>query len=123
MVASAIHILDSRGKVLISRDYRGEVPMSAADEFASHLADLEERDEIPIYTDAEGITFAYSRHESLILLSTTRKNANMAMMLLFHFHVCKVLTSYFGELNEEAIRDNFVIIYELLDEIMDFGYP
>lgn len=45
------------------------------------------------------------------------------MMLLFHIHVCKVLTSYFGELNEEAIRDNFVIIYELLDELMDFGYP
>ncbi len=24
---------------------------------------------------------------------------------------------------EESIRDNFVIIYELLDEVMDFGYP
>jgi AP-1 complex subunit mu len=24
---------------------------------------------------------------------------------------------------EESIRDNFVIIYELLDEMMDFGYP
>jgi AP-1 complex subunit mu len=123
MVASAIHILDSRGKVLISRDYRGEVPMSAADEFASRLAELEERDEIPIYTDADGVTFAYSRHDSLLLLSTTRRNANMGMMLLFHVHVCRVLTSYFGELNEEAIRDNFVIIYELLDELMDFGYP
>ena len=27
------------------------------------------------------------------------------------------------ELEEESIRDNFVIIYELLDELMDFGYP
>ena len=24
---------------------------------------------------------------------------------------------------EESIRDNFVLIYELLDELMDFGYP
>jgi AP-1 complex subunit mu len=24
---------------------------------------------------------------------------------------------------EESIRDNFVLIYELLDEFMDFGYP
>ena len=24
---------------------------------------------------------------------------------------------------EESVRDNFVIIYELLDEMMDFGYP
>jgi hypothetical protein len=26
-------------------------------------------------------------------------------------------------LEEESIRDNFVIIYELLDETNDFGYP
>lgn len=26
-------------------------------------------------------------------------------------------------LQEESIRDNFVLIYELLDEVMDFGYP
>ena len=31
--------------------------------------------------------------------------------------------SYFKELEEESIRDNFVIIYELLDEMMDHGYP
>lgn len=35
----------------------------------------------------------------------------------------KVFTEYFKELEEESIRDNFVIIYELLDELMDFGYP
>lgn len=37
--------------------------------------------------------------------------------------VQQVLTEYFKELEEESIRDNFVIIYELLDEMMDFGYP
>jgi AP-1 complex subunit mu len=35
----------------------------------------------------------------------------------------QVLVEYFKELEEESIRDNFVIIYELLDEMMDFGYP
>ena len=33
------------------------------------------------------------------------------------------MIEYFKELEEESIRDNFVIIYELLDEMMDFGYP
>lgn len=36
---------------------------------------------------------------------------------------CQVFSEYFKELEEESIRDNFVIIYELLDELMDFGYP
>ena len=30
---------------------------------------------------------------------------------------------YFKEVEEESIRDNFVICYELLDELVDFGYP
>jgi len=34
-----------------------------------------------------------------------------------------VFKDYFGELEEESIRDNFVVVYELLDETMDFGYP
>lgn len=35
----------------------------------------------------------------------------------------QVFCEYFKELEEESIRDNFVIIYELLDELMDFGFP
>ena len=38
-------------------------------------------------------------------------------------HPLQVFTEYFKELEEESIRDNFVIIYELLDELVDFGYP
>jgi AP-1 complex subunit mu len=34
-----------------------------------------------------------------------------------------VLIEYFKELEEESVRDNFVVIYELLDEMMDNGYP
>ena len=30
---------------------------------------------------------------------------------------------YFRDVEEESLRDNFVIIYELLDEMVDFGYP
>jgi hypothetical protein len=49
--------------------------------------------------------------------------------LFFVFYLCltlaffQVFKDYFGELEEESIRDNFVVVYELLDETMDFGYP
>jgi len=33
------------------------------------------------------------------------------------------MVEYFKELEEESVRDNFVAIYELLDEMMDNGYP
>jgi AP-1 complex subunit mu len=34
-----------------------------------------------------------------------------------------ILIDYFNQLEEESIRDNFVLIYELLDETIDHGYP
>jgi AP-1 complex subunit mu len=42
---------------------------------------------------------------------------------LFLHKLVEVFTEYFKVLEEESIRDNFVVIYELLDEMMDFGYP
>ena len=53
----------------------------------------------------------------------TRKNSNAMTILLFLEKLTKVFQDYFKELEEESIRDNFVIIYELFDEMMDFGYP
>ena len=58
-----------------------------------------------------------------LVLAITRKNSNATTVMLFLHTIAEVLTEYFKELEEESIRDNFVIIYELLDEMMDFGYP
>jgi AP-4 complex subunit mu-1 len=37
--------------------------------------------------------------------------------------MAKVFKDYCGVLTEESIRKNFILIYELLDEMLDFGYP
>lgn len=38
--------------------------------------------------------------------------------------VVKLFKSYFGgEFTEQSIKSNFVLIYELLDETLDYGYP
>jgi AP-1 complex subunit mu len=46
------------------------------------------------------------------------------MLELSYLHkLHEVLKSYFGDLNEETVRENFVLIYELMDEMMDNGIP
>ncbi|CUS08473.1 unnamed protein product [Tuber aestivum] len=67
--------------------------------------------------------YLYIRHNNLYVLALTKRNSNATEILLFLHRIVEVFTEYFKELEEESIRDNFVIIYELLDEMMDFGYP
>ena len=57
------------------------------------------------------------------MLALSRRNSNAVEIILILHRLCQVLIEYFKELEEESIRDNFVIIYELLDEMIDFGYP
>lgn len=58
-----------------------------------------------------------------LVLALSKRNSNAAEVVIFLHRIVQVLVEYFKELEEESIRDNFVIIYELLDEMMDFGYP
>mmetsp|Transcript_20203 Transcript_20203/g.48209 ORF Transcript_20203/g.48209 Transcript_20203/m.48209 type:complete len:424 (+) Transcript_20203:229-1500(+) len=122
MTASAVFILDLKGKVIISRNYRGDVPMSCADRFAHLMLDEQEGTSAPIIVD-KGVSFCYVKYNNLYLMACTKRNSNATTLFLFLYHIINVFKEYFRELEEESIRDNFVVIYELLDEMMDWGYP
>jgi AP-1 complex subunit mu len=58
MVASAVYIMDLKGKVIISRNYRGDIPMNASDKFSLHIGEKDEMDLRPVFT-LDGVTYAY----------------------------------------------------------------
>lgn len=57
------------------------------------------------------------------LVMAHRINVSPASTLELLNRLAKVFKDYCGVLNEEAIRRNFSLIYELLDEMLDYGYP
>jgi len=119
-MASAVFVLDLNGRILISRDYRGDVPMSVSEEFSKRI---QKDDEIKPVMLVQDCTFIYVKHNNVYLLAVTQRNTNCMVILNYLTQLVEVLEDYFAELCEESIRDNFVITYELLDEMMDFGYP
>ncbi len=57
------------------------------------------------------------------MVVVSKRNVNLALIFSFLYKLEELLIDYFKVLEEETIRDNFVLIYELLDEIIDYGYP
>src|ERR1700760_60830 len=140
-MASLIAILDLKGKPLIQRSYRDDVPSSYIERFLPLVLDIEEEgQQVNPCISNQGINYMHIRHSNLyrryhivypipyiyttfLVLALSRRNTNAAEIILFLHRLTQVLVEYFKELEEESIRDNFVIIYELMDEMMDFGYP
>ncbi|KAK9909474.1 hypothetical protein WJX75_002828 [Coccomyxa subellipsoidea] len=116
-----------KGDILIQRTYRDDVERNLASTFRTHILNSREVDNIANLTPVRVLgscSFMYMRHGDVYILGVTKSNANVMMAFEFMTNVVTLCKAYFGgECSEQSIKNNFVLIYELLDEIMDFGYP
>lgn len=97
--------------------------MNSIDVFPKLLLEQEEEGTLSPIIQHDEIAFVFVKFANLYVVATTNKNSNAMMITVFMHKLCQILMHYFKELEEESIKDNFVIIYELFDEVMDFGYP
>lgn len=123
VAASAIYFLNLRGDVLINRMYRDDVGGNMVDAFKTHIMQTKDLGTCPV-RQMGACSFLYMRISNVYIVVVVSSNANAACSLKFIVEMVALFKSYFGGVfDEDAIRNNFVLIYELLDEIMDFGYP
>ena len=118
---SGILIFNQKGENLIFRSYRSDCRPRLADIFRIQvISNVNVRS--PILT-LGSTTFSHIRHENIYLVAVTKSNANAALVFEFLERLRVLGKSYFGKFDEEGVKNNFVLVYELLDEILDFGYP
>ena len=119
---SAIYFLDRKGRIIIFRNYRGEVDQDISEGFINEVLELDEANMKPTFT-IDDVHYIWIRHQNIYIVAVGKRNINVAMTFSFLYKLKDILIDYFNVLEEETVKDNFVLIYELLDEIMDHGYP
>jgi AP-4 complex subunit mu-1 len=66
----------------------------------------------------DGLHYASLKQSGLYYVFTTRHNVSPSFALELLVRLAGLFKDYCGVLNEESIRKNFVLIYELLDEVL-----
>jgi AP-4 complex subunit mu-1 len=66
----------------------------------------------------DGLHYASLKQNGLFYVFTTRHNVSPSFALELLARLAGIFKDYCGVLNEESLRKNFVLIYELLDEIL-----
>ncbi|XP_074593036.1 adaptor protein complex 2, mu subunit [Brevipalpus obovatus] len=117
-----LFIYNHKGEVLISRMYRDDIGRNAVDAFRVNVIHARQQVRSPV-TNIARTSFFHIKRSNLWLAAVTKQNLNASMVFEFLLKMCEVMQSYFGKISEENVKNNFVLIYELLDEILDFGYP
>eukprot|EP00164_Ancoracysta_twista_P000575 GFYU01000760.1.p1 GENE.GFYU01000760.1~~GFYU01000760.1.p1 ORF type:complete len:469 (-),score=128.21 GFYU01000760.1:72-1478(-) len=118
---SALLFVNQKGEVVISRTYRDDVNKSVIEAYRHHYIAAKEANS-PVKRMGES-SFMHIRHNNMFVVAITNINCNAMSVFQYLHTLVSIFKAYFGRFDEEAIRNNFVIMYELLDETVDFGYP
>jgi len=116
--------MNAKGDIIISRMYRANITDSSVSTFRTKILAAKLGGTAPPIIHLDNSTFIYTRFGNLWFVAATRSNVNPCMVLEFLFQKIRILKGYLGETFEEnKIRNNMTLLYELFDETLDFGYP
>ena len=122
MSISCLAIIDKKGKPILFRSYKNDVGAACLDLFNQKLLDFD-AESSPSLIVAEEQAFFFLPHQNLTLLALTRENANALMVFTFLGAFLALLLECFTQVDAERVRENAIFIYELMDEVIDNGYP
>uniref|UniRef100_A0A671QX76 AP-4 complex subunit mu-1-like n=1 Tax=Sinocyclocheilus anshuiensis TaxID=1608454 RepID=A0A671QX76_9TELE len=110
---SQIFILSSKGDHLIYKDFVS-LFSSALFCLCLHL--------LILLQSHKGLHFIHARQGGLYWVASTKTNPSPFTIIEFLNRLAALTKDYCGSLSEKSVRMNFALIYELLDEMVDFGY-
>lgn len=109
-----LFIYNHKGEVLISRIFRDDVSRNAADAFRVNVIHARQQVRSPITIIAR-TSFFHVKRANIWICAVARRNVNAAMVFQLLHALLTVMKEYFGRITEENIKNNFVLIYEILD--------
>ena len=119
---SSLAIIDKKGKSILSRNYRGDITTKFLSIYNQKILEHDE-EKSPNLITTEDMSFYWVNYKNIRILAVTIGNANGMMIFSFLKSFVELLKEFLLKIEADTIRDNIIIIYELMDEIIDNGYP
>lgn len=70
----------------------------------------------------DGVNYFFTKKFGIYFVATSKHNVQPSTVMDIIYRMMKIFRDYCGVLNEESIRRNFVLIYEIIDEVIDYGH-
>jgi len=105
---NALVILNQRGDVLITRNYRmDELNRGVANMFRVQVAAKDMRSPV---NNIGNTSFLHIRSEDIFLVAVTKHNVNSTLAFEVLYRIAELFKTYFGvKLDEESIKNHLIL--------------
>mmetsp|Transcript_38226 Transcript_38226/g.75252 ORF Transcript_38226/g.75252 Transcript_38226/m.75252 type:complete len:415 (+) Transcript_38226:60-1304(+) len=118
-----LFILSGTGEVLIEKHWSGRVKRNVTEIFWEELNKAPKRSEVPPVIATPKYYLIHVQRNDLTFLSTVQNETPPLLILEIQHRIVSVLQEYLKKLSETKIRENFSTVLQLLDEMVDGGFP
>uniref|UniRef100_A0A7S4JY63 MHD domain-containing protein n=1 Tax=Paramoeba aestuarina TaxID=180227 RepID=A0A7S4JY63_9EUKA len=119
----SLFIVNTSGDVIIEKHYQGFQTRAVCEIFWREITKAPSRADLsPIIVTPKHYLFHIYAKE-LYFLTTVQQDTPPLLVIEFLYRVVDVFVDYFDVVSEKTIKENFVTVYQILEEMMDNGFP
>ncbi|XP_067661761.1 AP-3 complex subunit mu-1-like isoform X1 [Haliotis asinina] len=119
----SLFVINNSGDVFMEKHWKSVIHKSICDYFfeAQNKASCPE-DVPPVISTPHHYLINIYRN-SLYFVAVTTTEVPPLFVVEFLHRICDTFEDYFNECTESQLKEHYVIVYELLDEMLDNGFP
>jgi len=119
----SLFMINSHHDIFMEKHWKSAIKKSMCDYFFEALEKASSAEDIPpvIATPHHYLISIY--RDRLYFVSVITKEVQPLFVIEFLHRIVDTFIDYFDECSERTIKENYVVVYELLEEMLDNGYP
>ncbi|OQV16174.1 AP-3 complex subunit mu-1 [Hypsibius exemplaris] len=116
-------IVNASGDVFLEKHWKSVIHRNICEYFFEAQKKYRRLDEIPpiIHTPHHYLIIVH--RSNLFYIGVVNKECPPLFCIEIMHRIVDIFEDYFGDSKEATIKEHFVVVYELLDEMLDNGYP
>lgn len=119
----SLFLINQSGDIFLEKHWKSVINKTVCDYFfEAREKAVNPEDVSPVLQTPHHYLISIYR-EKLFFLSVVQTEVPPLFVIEFLHRVADTFQDYFGECTEGVIKDNMVIVYELLEEMLDNGFP
>ncbi|KAL2083059.1 hypothetical protein ACEWY4_020832 [Coilia grayii] len=119
----SLFLINSAGDIFLEKHWKSVVGRSVCDYFFEAQEKAGEPENVPPVISTPHHYLINIFRDRIFFVSVIQTEVPPLFVIEFLHRVAETFQDYFGECSESTIKDNVVIVYELLEEMLDNGFP
>ncbi|KAG7512608.1 AP-3 complex subunit mu-1 [Solea senegalensis] len=119
----SLFLINHTGDIFLEKHWKSVISRGVCDYFLEVKEKAVEPENVPPVLQTPHHYLISIYRDKLFFLSVIQTEVPPLFVIEFLHRVADTFQDYFGECSESIIKDNVVTVYELLEEMLDNGFP